>query len=205
MAIRKTKQDFVIFIALFAICITVGLFVMLGVSKLNLEGNLTNAIPVNPVVFFTVSISIIMIGITVHKKDYPKKTKTLMFSLILIYSVIMYKTTTVTLIAVDYNFPVLYILTIFACSFLALSFFFIKFPFKFSVQSPYRDYIFFVTSLMWLSPLISDASIWSRVSHMILGEMGFADTLFLFGFWAFVSSCLFIFIREFLRRKNIQV
>lgn len=205
MAIPKNKLDFVVFIALFVICIIVGLIAALGVSVLNVNGELTREIPINPIVFVTIFVSILMTGITLHKKDYPKKTKTMMFFFILVYSVIIYRIRNVTLISVTYNPTLLFSLTIIVCSIASLSFLFDKFPFRFSVQSPNKDYIFFVTSVMWLSPLISEIAIWSRVPHMILGEMGFADTLFLFGFWAFVSSCLFIFFREFLQRKNTHV
>lgn len=182
-------------------CLILGLLLTELSTFVKLEGRLVTGIPINLLVFVTLGISIGMILGTIRNDSYPKKTKFLLLGTILAYSIILYHFSSETASAVNFNFSALVALTFFVCFFAATLLMFERNPFKFSMISPERDFVFFVSSVMWLSPLICELFIllrWDlqgvfsdKMRVFVLGGNGFSDVLIFFGFWAFLTSVLF--------------
>lgn len=216
MAPSRTKQILVfasVVVVLFA-CICVGYYFSASLSRINFEGRMTAEIPVNPLVLLTAGISMGMAVSILYNRDYPKKAKIALLFFTAAYSMILYFISNENSSGININPSILSYLTIFVCLFAAIPFLSENVAFKFSIDKPERDFVFFVTVVMWLSPLINDLIIWLRwsiqgvfwdyVRTMILGGKGFSDVLFYYGFWAFVTSFSFGVINRFLIKKGVS-
>jgi len=165
------------------------------------EGRLTKEIPVNLLVFFTMGASVAMMMRFYRKPNYLKKLRLVAMGVTLLYASIIYFMASETPQAVTFDYMTFSILTYTICFLAVLPFLGASCIFSFSRDTPEVDSIFFATTVMWLSPLISELFIWLRwciagvlwekLNYMTLGGSGFSDVIWQFGFWTLISLIIF--------------
>lgn len=173
---------------------------MLLLLMLPMQGRLSNEVPINPMVFITATISVFSLS-RLYRHNRSRKDGLLTAAIIFSYSCIIYFVSNETSSAVYFDYGVLSGLTIISCILAILPFFVEKHLLRFRSQRTKKESILFASSVMWISPLLSELFIWTRwyingifwekSSYMVLGAMGTKDILFEFGFWAFASLTIY--------------
>jgi hypothetical protein len=157
-------------------------------------------VPINPMVFITATISVFSLSM-LYRYRRSRRDGRLIAAIIFSYSCIIYFVSNETPSAVYFDYGALSGLTIISCILAILPLFGEKHLLRFRPQRTMKESILFASSVMWISPLLSELFIWTRwyingifwqkLSYMVLGAMGTKDVLFEFGFWAFASLAIY--------------
>jgi len=199
---RKSVSVILVKVLWFAISLIIGFFLMFLLTMLPTQGRLSNEVPINPMVFITAAISVFFLSM-LYRYRLSRREGLLIAVIIFSYSCIIYFVSNETPSAVYFDYGTLSGLTLISCILAILPFFGEKRPLGFDHLGTKKASILFGSSVMWISPLLSELFIWTRwymngifwekLSYMVLGAMGTKDVLFEFGFWAFASLAIYYF------------
>lgn len=194
---------FLYYVLILVVSITIGLFFVIILAAIPSSVRLSADIPINPLILATTKLSAIMI-LKLFRSTRFLKNGVAHAGIIILYSIVIWATSTETSENVTFNTQIMSYLTYLICGIAIMPILGLNYFINYEKQSV-RNSIFLPTSTMWLSPLLAEMYIWAKwfalgifrekASYMTLGGAGTQDILFWYGFLALVITTSFHLLR----------